>query len=1241
MNDLYKHVKGKKVLIAELYDVLIISMLHDKLSLYQHIESLANLPGFYEARVDAEYGSIEQLNKKGKKKISIDEIYSQMHPCYSGAKEIELKLENTVQEINPDMVKLFDWAQKNNVAIYICDLLGSSPETNEKLLNQKGFSNYKKIFRLQSETEKKNMISEIIQETGAEENDILYLGKKENLADFSYLGIQTFAYESIFRLYGQNRNSAFFAVLNNLQNKDVMITLLQSMIVLNKNENDWFLFGFRYIGPIFFEYIKYIGSVARKLGINKLFFSSENGSCLKEITEILFPEIEAILITCPKKTLLLSAVSDEDSLCEILLRKVRKGCFEHVWFEKFFHDGSKNLRKEFFNKYPDKKHCINSDEDINNLRDFIVKNKTLIFEEAKKEREALQQCFNQKKLDDTAAVVDITKDMEFLFGVQGVCKSFQKKSMATAFWWEYATTLSWKSDLIDSIQIKKILTKNIDTFNYLNNILGLALCNSNSIIQSQSKNMMIREEKRLKIRSCIVSGAMDIVKKLNDYDHVLRTKESHNISSAIYEYLEKHISRKDRALLEQAYRVDEFYDEEFGRPLFKQNEPMIGIANPWPEDVSAEAEVITRMQRAAEENGIGCTLIDGFGHLLNRNQGLTKDFVKEDNLSFVITTHYECAKILNTFYYNPLWNPPEIPLNLSDYTPRVTNLFMMNDDYLIYNEGGMTNHLRSVLLNCPRTLEGCSALTASFPASAALEPNLSKPTMFYCGMNWEVMFGGPGRHDGLFKLLDDSGKVKIYGPERVEAWGGLKPWDGYRNYKGMIPFDGFSILEKINECGICLVLSSDTHRRASSATNRLYEACAAGAVIISDDNAFVVEHFKDAALFISFNKKDPVDTFRQIMEKYEWIVKHPDEAKQLALRAQQIYINDYSLDRQLKKIIDHHPERFLQLSKDMYAQNEDKKVLVTFVLNTQKETIAKELLDTVINNLHNQLYQNIELGVAVDDSIVSTVEEYCNKHAACANVVGMSLFDKKGVRAMTDGEAVRKLQIEIPHDYYMNTTADETWYYDHVTSLVRAITDGKSAGAYSGAAFRDVQGIRRINFFDNLDTGYLFHVNKPNHPLVAGQFLFTSDVHRNLPDYVFGNLDGKEHMVYAGNVSYKEKKSLSFTKRMSLCCSAETKDARCTIVNETMQMRFVKDLVRFDVPDGTKVLQVNQTPVTNENLNKRNMTDWLLYIPIKTYIKLRFYRIMMRNAKPSSDKYKKYSAKYDACLDQYRRYWNV
>lgn len=85
-----------------------------------------------------------------------------------------------------------------------------------------------------------------------------------------------------------------------------------------------------------------------------------------------------------------------------------------------------------------------------------------------------------------------------------------------------------------------------------------------------------------------------------------------------------------------------------------------------------------------------CVPLSNFSQILDRKTQLaTDEFADADELDFVISTHYETHKTLDQFYYHALWNPPEIPLNLSDYDTRITSNYMMNDDFLIYDDGGM------------------------------------------------------------------------------------------------------------------------------------------------------------------------------------------------------------------------------------------------------------------------------------------------------------------------------------------------------------------------------------------------------------------------------------------------------------------------------------------------------------------------------------------------------------------------
>lgn len=1249
--DLINLISKKSVLIFDVYDVLLIKGYRDLADFAAHLEASVSIPGFCEARIIAQH----YLQNASDECVDLDSIYNEMHESYQSMKEKEIHFELLTAKINPEVLPVFKMAVQNAIPVYLCDRFTLSAAHIETFLKQNGCDGYRKLYAISSDKAEEEMYCEIIKKASKSPEDILYITRRSDAAVPKKLGIDTHVYESLFRRYGQNRNSAYFAVLNDHKKEDAIIALLQSNIarscISHSEHNQWEQFGYKYIGAIAFEYAKYIGQIASRLHLKKIFFSSENGYCLKKVFESLFPDIATEMVICAKRAFILSKIEDEKHIIPILLGYIKPETTFRAWINMLCSECDSEVYRAYQTEFDAQDRIISSDDDRARLCHFIMAHKQYILCEAEKERELLINYLTELGMFDvSSAVVDIGPEMNLLSGLESICRKNDLGHHITAFYWEYTPVISWNFSLIN--QIKKGVTRKTEkeqTNDFLERVLSFAFSEPNEIavdlqnsngnfsaiyIHSNEQNL---QRQRINIR--ILEGAQKCVQELREVDREFPFPVAQGAAMAVCEYLQKHIDQKDQALLEQACFVSNPYDWDEARPLFLQGIPVIGIANPWPQDISAEAEVITRMKRTADENHIGCILLDNFGHILNDRQGVTKRFVKEKDLSFIITTHYECMKVMNTFYYNPLWNPPEIPLNLSDYATRVTNQFIMNDDFLIYDEGGMSDHLRAVLLNCPRTLEGASSLTASFPVSAAIPPKLDKPIMFYCGMNWEIMFAGPGRHEGLFKLLDDMGKVRFYGPERVEAWGGLKPWEGYRCYKGMIPFDGFSILEKINECGVCLVLSSDTHRRAGAATNRLYEACAAGAVIISDDNEFVLKHFGDAALFIRYNKSDPIDTFNQITEKYNWILKHPAEAMKLAKRAQEIYLKKYSLDAQMKWIIQNHPARQSVLRKDLYAQSQKGKVMVTFVLDTQKIENAISWLDRIIPNVHGQIYSNTELAIAADRSLAKEVSDYCETRCACANVISMELFDIKGIRKMTDGEAIRELQRHIAHDYYINTTAQEIWFSDHLTSLVRAIEENDSMGAYSGTAFEDEDRCRRVKFFDKLGAKHLYR-SEPSPLLVAGQFMFRASAHSLLPDFLFGSLDGLEHIAYAGMIQYRNGEKLCFTKRMSLVWGDKANDERCAVLSRIMQNRFICDLIRFYVPDQIATVQ-EENRMQGSGMNRKDVTELLLHFPFKVYILLRYYRIRMRGKSISSKSYKKYAAKYDAACEKYRNYWNV
>jgi hypothetical protein len=162
--------------------------------------------------------------------------------------------------------------------------------------------------------------------------------------------------------------------------------------------------------------------------------------------------------------------------------------------------------------------------------------------------------------------------------------------------------------------------------------------------------------------------------------------------------------------------------------------------------------------------------------------------------------------------------------------------------------------------------------------------------IFYCGSNWDRTRKGES-YKRLFARLDQTGDISIYGPPK--AWK-CTP----RSYRGFLPFDGQSTIKAMQECGIVLVLHSESHIKGNSPTARIFEAAAACCVVISDRHPFVMEEFGDSVLYID-QESSPEALFTQIEDHLAWIHSHPSEAQDLAFKCHRIFEDRFTLEKQL------------------------------------------------------------------------------------------------------------------------------------------------------------------------------------------------------------------------------------------------------------------------------------------------------------------------------------------------------
>lgn len=175
-----------------------------------------------------------------------------------------------------------------------------------------------------------------------------------------------------------------------------------------------------------------------------------------------------------------------------------------------------------------------------------------------------------------------------------------------------------------------------------------------------------------------------------------------------------------------------------------------------------------------------------------------------------------------------------------------------------------------------------------------------KTKLFFCNNGWDSYRSEYCKN--LYKLLDKTGYFEVYG--KPKFWKKLR----LKSYYGVISTKKDAVLHVMQKAGVSLILHSDEHFKNNITTARIFESLAASNVLICDRLPFVVENFGDTVLYIDRNSS-PEEIFRQIDNHMQWILSHPKEATEIARKAHKIFLEKFTLEKQLQKIIDFYKEQ--------------------------------------------------------------------------------------------------------------------------------------------------------------------------------------------------------------------------------------------------------------------------------------------------------------------------------------------
>ncbi len=187
------------------------------------------------------------------------------------------------------------------------------------------------------------------------------------------------------------------------------------------------------------------------------------------------------------------------------------------------------------------------------------------------------------------------------------------------------------------------------------------------------------------------------------------------------------------------------------------------------------------------------------------------------------------------------------------------------------------------------------------------QQNLEFKSIFWQGSGWDA-FRTSSNYKQFISLVADNIPMKVYGKLGIYSYLPINIYDGD------IP-GGMENIKAIQKHGIYLLAHSDSHILSGTPSLRIFEATAANAVVISDKHPFVIEHFGDNVLYFD-QTADAETMYKQVKAHYDWIKANPEKAKAMAAKAHQIFLEKFTLEKDLIRIAKMH-EYIVRQEKEM------------------------------------------------------------------------------------------------------------------------------------------------------------------------------------------------------------------------------------------------------------------------------------------------------------------------------------
>jgi hypothetical protein len=429
----------------------------------------------------------------------------------------------------------------------------------------------------------------------------------------------------------------------------------------------------------------------------------------------------------------------------------------------------------------------------------------------------------------------------------------------------------------------------------------------------------------------------------------------------------------------------------------------------------AEVEWIRRFSTACDKLGF------------EPKEVTTSDDIVRCNPDCVLVTHEVSPKLTEFPTLGLNWSPPDFfaqdplrrkaVLSLDGHLCGSRQIADWLDDFC-------TSHGKRAVIH-----DGLMLPSTPDVGSAGSLP--SEPAIMYAGIRWDG-----SRHGEVFRGLEGRVPMRLYGPPDA--------WAGHDAYRGALPFDGVSVIGALRESGIALCLHKYAHRQANCPTMRLFEAAAAGALIITDDFEFPRYWFRNSVLYVDA-ELSAERVVRQIVSHVEWARLNPGAASRLAKRSNELFRQHLSLEtmlRSLPEFVDQVRQRRSMVLVE--GPKEEPPPVVEYIVRVGSR--PAETVACALGSLAAQTYQEIAVLLVQFHPVPgldAVVEQFRSRFRWIRRIV----VSNNGNRSTAWWAGLNTLTA----DFFGVLDDDDTLFSNHVASLMDHLRGGSDYGlVYSG-----------------------------------------------------------------------------------------------------------------------------------------------------------------------------------------------